>query len=98
MPYINPIKRAQIDPFIEGICKCGWEDAGDLNYIITRIALSKTPCRYSEMNEIIGALECAKQEIYRRCVADLENWARDKHGDLKEIEEVQEVVRKRYAL
>jgi hypothetical protein len=97
MPYIIPESRKHIDPFIDPLCKCGWDTAGDLNYIITRIALSRTPCRYSEMNEIIGALECAKQEIYRRCVADLENWARDKHGDLAEFAEVQEVVRKRYA-
>ena len=37
---------------------------------------------YSNYADIIGTLECAKQELYRRWLADYEDKAIAKHGDL----------------
>jgi hypothetical protein len=37
---------------------------------------------YSNYADIIGTLECAKQELYRRWVADYEDKAIAKNGDL----------------
>jgi hypothetical protein len=58
--------------------------AGELNYIISSIikdALGETP-RYSEFNLVIGVLESAKLEIYRRMVAPYEEKKKEENGDV----------------
>lgn len=51
---------------------------GELNYCITRLVLhylsqgGPTPS-YAGMNAVIGVLECAKLELYRRMVAPYES-------------------------
>ena len=47
----------------------GFYPVGDLNYLISAIidgTLSRRGVRYKNLNAIIGALECAKLELYRR--------------------------------
>ena len=75
MPYIKPDDRTKFD---ESAIKIGTtaECAGDLNYAITVIAhtyLKKKGIRYANMNEVVGALECAKLELYRAIAAPYEN-------------------------
>jgi hypothetical protein len=48
---------------------------GNLNYTITKIInawLGHTP-NYAKYNEVIGVLECAKLELYRRKVSEYED-------------------------
>lgn len=64
MPYITADARARLD-------KGGKpETAGELNYALTRIVddylIQKGGIRYAHLNEVVGALECAKLELYRR--------------------------------
>lgn len=71
MPYINADDRARLD-------KGGKpETAGELNYAITRLVddylIRKGGIRYAHLNEVIGALECAKLELYRRVAAPYED-------------------------
>ncbi len=90
MPYIKEEDRKQIDeltdlattPFM-----IGWQltSAGEINYIITQILrgyLDKKGVRYSNINEVIGAVECAKLEIYRRLAAPYEDRKIKENGDV----------------
>ena len=58
--------------------------AGDLNYAICRIAdgLLADKKNYARINEIIGTLECAKLEIYRRLAAPYEDKKVTENGDV----------------
>ena len=77
MPYITQeLRTADLNPVT----------AGELNYKITEILhyylLTKGES-YSTYNDIMGALEGAKLEIYRRRVAPYEDKAIAKNGDLQ---------------
>lgn len=61
----------------------GWHP-GTLNYIITRLChwwLGDNP-NYAKYNELIGVLECAKMELYRRKVAPYEDKKIIENGDV----------------
>ena len=80
MPYISQKRRTAIDQY-------GHQPLfpGELNYLITKICLQYTTAKgdsYSTYNDIIGALECAKLELYRRCVAEYEDGKRTENGDV----------------
>ena len=80
MPYITAEDRARID-------KGGKpETAGELNYSITRLVddylIQKGGVRYRHLNEVIGALECAKLELYRRVAAPYEDQKLNESGDV----------------
>lgn len=44
---------------------------GELNYLITELCSKFVPSepRYKDLNAVVGVLECAKLEFYRRAVA-----------------------------
>lgn len=73
MPYINSTARERLDSrrLPEP------EDAGELNYVITRLVddyiRRKGDVRYAHLNEVVGVLECAKLELYRRIAAPYED-------------------------
>lgn len=52
------------------------ENAGELNFIVsTFIAnyIHENGCKYAVLNEMIGALECAKMELNRVIIGPYEN-------------------------
>ncbi len=56
-----------------------------LNNIITKTCiayLEKSEGKYKDYNEIIGALECAKLEFYRRAVVPYEEQKIKENGDV----------------
>jgi len=62
------------------------ENAGDLNYAFTKIALcylENKGLKYQYFNDIIGALEGAKLELYRRHCAPYEDLKIQKNGDVE---------------
>jgi hypothetical protein len=67
------------------------ETAGELNYAITRIVdrylTDKGGIRYAHLNEVVGALECAKLELYRRLAAPYEDEKMRESGDVYEAED-----------
>jgi hypothetical protein len=93
MPYIDPDDRAkwhddEFDLISEQI-----ENCGELNYIITRIChnyLKRKGLRYQNINDIIGALEGAKLELYRRVAGPYEDEKIQQNGDVFEINESEE--------
>ncbi len=81
MPYISKYLRENLEIDFNPA------DAGELNYSITKIVddyLSINGVNYSNINEVIGVLECAKLEIYRRIAAPYEDSKIEENGDVYE--------------
>lgn len=91
MPYIALEERTQYQDLLNGIASLVPKDkskrAGHMNYIVSSLIdrVYGDEMRYSDHNEAIGMLECAKMEIYRRKTAPYEDKAVEKNGDLKYI-------------
>ena len=86
MPYINPDKRAAFDSLLDKFHGIIWS-GGELNYVITRLvddvlASFGGPAGYEDYNAMIGVLECAKLELYRRRVAPYEDKKMLENGDV----------------
>ena len=81
MPYISHDRRKGLKPKSKDFPEC----AGDLNYQITMLLLDYLKFngkQYSHFNDIIGALEGAKLEFYRRHVVPYENQKIVDNGDV----------------
>ena len=92
MPYIQQKDRAKFDLELDDgnpvIPIERIENCGELNYVITVICqnyLKRKGLRYQNCNDIIGALESAKIEFYRKIVADYENEKIQENGDVLDI-------------
>jgi len=83
MPYIDYNDRANLEP-------TSGRDAfsmGELNFQITRLVtrfLYRGPFapRYEDYNTVVGVLEAAKLEFYRRMAAPYEDNKKDLNGDV----------------
>ena len=89
MPYIAREDRGQYDGDIEQLSRLlaaqpADKRKGHANYVITQILRAAWSDResYSNYADVIGTLECAKLEIYRRWVAPYEDGAIERNGDL----------------
>jgi len=88
MPYIKIMDRRRLDPTIKKLADMVTKDgrAGELNYIITNLLLlTEGEGRYKDFNELMGVLESAKLEFYRRRVAPYEDKKIKKNGDIKKF-------------
>jgi hypothetical protein len=66
---------------------------GQLNYVITRMIASFIgEPSYTQINAVIGVLECVKLELYRRLAASYEDVKCYKNGDIPEYERGQAYV------
>ena len=79
MPYIDAAARTRLvhdKP----------RTVGELNYLITKLCVEyldgAKPETYSIINGIVGALECAKLELYRRVAVPYENIKRNVNGEV----------------
>ena len=79
MPYIEQLRRQELE---SGEGAPG--NAGELNYLVTRLVLGflGDQPRYADFNNAIGALECAKLELYRRMTAPYEDQKIAENGDV----------------
>lgn len=80
MPYIKPEDRLHILADEKQI-----STAGELNYFISTLInwyLNEKGKSYSTINEVIGVLECAKLELYRRVAAPYEDIKIQENGDV----------------
>lgn len=84
MPYIPKERREEI---IAGDFP---ENAGEINFAISaflNIYVEKRGgLRYEVVNEVVGALECAKLELYRRLAAPYEDIKCEDNGDVYECQ------------
>jgi len=80
MPYIKEERKGDLN----------WGDelpdnAGDMNYMITTLVdayLQRKGLKYEHISAMIGVLECAKLEMYRRLAAPYENQKILENGDV----------------
>lgn len=82
MPYIDPDARSELDGGDRQP-----ENAGELNYAVSRLVdayLVRKGFRYATANEVVGVLECAKLELYRRLAAPYEDGKIQANGDVYE--------------
>lgn len=78
MPYLRTADRIRLER--GGLP----ETPGHLNYVLTCAVLAflgATP-NYERFNAAVGALECAKQELYRKAIAPYEDQKSDENGTL----------------
>lgn len=79
MPYISNYRRDELASYLPSP-----ENAGELNFVITSIILKylgSSPS-YSDFNEVIGTLECAKLELARRSISNYEDLKVLQNGDM----------------
>lgn len=77
MPYIK--KSDRLDAVTQP------RSVGELNYAVTRLLRSYMAVKgpnYQTLNDIVGALECAKVEFYRRIAVPYENAKLAENGDV----------------
>lgn len=77
----NPITSATRPSLIPSECTT----AGDLNYAITELIkgyMESRKLNYQTINDIVGALEGAKLEFYRRIAIPYENKKIKENGDV----------------
>ncbi len=89
MPYITAKERNDIGILTE---LPNLETPGQLNYFLTTVIVEYLEEKrfkpdlqdnnYADYNEVIGVLECIKQEFYRRMVIPYENKKMEEHGDV----------------
>lgn len=86
MPYIPQTQRNDVH---EDLCAEGIdftpENAGELNYLVSELVnnyLRKKGVSYANVNEMIGALECCKLELYRVIAAPYEDEKADENGEV----------------
>ena len=78
MPYIPKSQRNKADESI-------YKDAGSFNYALTQmidIYIEQHKLNYQTCNDIVGAMECCKLELYRRLVAPYEDKKILQNGDV----------------
>lgn len=82
MPYITPaIRAAYEDPRLDIFPT----NSGELNYVLTKLCdeyLKRNGLTYQHINDTIGALECAKLELYRRVAAPYEDKKIQQNGEV----------------
>lgn len=86
MPYISSDLRDKLLPIVDTIRLLDINE-GELNYLITILCdtyLYNKGINYSNINNAIGVLECAKLELYRRIAVNYENKKLEINGDVYE--------------
>jgi hypothetical protein len=88
MPYIMKEKRAILDPAIEELVEAfGKLDdagfAGNLNYVVSKLLKTLYPApNYQRFNDMVGAMECCKLELYRKRIAPYEELKERENGPI----------------
>lgn len=80
MPYISPEDRSRILMDETSI-----STPGELNYFISILLnwyINQKGKSYTTINEVVGVLECAKLELYRRVAAPYEDLKIEQNGDV----------------
>lgn len=95
MPYIKPEDREKFKSPTDGYCIIEdlagiIENCGELNYVITVICqnyIKQKGLRYQNINDVVGALEGAKLELYRRVASKYEDAKIEENGDVNVLDD-----------
>jgi hypothetical protein len=96
MPYITPNYRKELEPLIDALSqkineihKLNPNQTRDglMNFSLTEIIHQVFPNpRYTDMNEIIGFLECCKLEYYRKTASPYEDKKESENGPVRKFD------------
>ena len=82
MPYISPEQRAPLEEYIQPLAD-RIHTRGELNYVITRLIMDRLgEPTYSKLEQAMGVLECAKQELYRKVAGKYEDMKCVENGEV----------------
>ena len=94
MPYITQNYREELIPMIDALAqkiasihKANPTQTRDglMNYTVSEIIAQVFPdARYTDMNEIIGFLECCKLEYYRKKAGPYEDLKESQNGPVRD--------------
>jgi hypothetical protein len=82
MPYIKQDCRYEIDRVLDCLDDV---NIGEVNYIITKLCkkyIEENDESYANYNSLVGVLECAKLELYRRKISKYEDVKIIENGDV----------------
>lgn len=85
MPYIKSEDRTKFMETFWKLREVRFDTPGDLNYFITKVVHFYTEQHggnYQSYNDVLGALEGVKLELYRRKVASYEDSKIETNGDV----------------
>ena len=85
MPYIKELDRLKFEMLLDETLE-RIKNPGELNYVISFLCKNykpQTKWDYKKYNEVLGVMECSKQEFYRRFVTPYENLKLTQNGDIE---------------
>ena len=85
MPYIKLEERVEYDDAIHDLLdelRCQGSSVGHINYIISTLIWNLWAGDYTSGNNLMGVLECVKQEFYRKQLAPYEDVKEKLNGSL----------------
>jgi hypothetical protein len=90
MPYIPQSRRQEIHDELRNLGDL-WtpQNAGDLNYLLSSFIdnyLNRKGLKYANVNEMVGALECAKMELNRVVIGPYEDEKIEDNGGVYNVE------------
>jgi hypothetical protein len=88
MPYIAKKNRLKFEEPLHELVE-NIETDGDLNYCVSMLMhqiLRKRGIQYQNMNNIMGAIDCAKMEFYRTVASPYEDMKKNENGNISELD------------
>jgi hypothetical protein len=85
MPYIKQEERDRFAAELRELLEVFPNEPGNINYLISSICnsyLTEVGVNYTNINSLIGVLECTKLELYRRIAAPYEDRKIKENGDV----------------
>lgn len=89
MPYISKNQRAYFEAVLASLDRTVITGSGELNYLLTEIIqayMRSNSKSYAVMNDVVGALDCCKEEFRRRIVNPYEDYKIETNGDVYQPE------------
>ena len=90
MPYLPQSRRDSVAKDLKALgLDFTPSNAGDLNFVVTRMIdnfLGERGLTYAHLNEMMGALECCKLELYRKIGGPYEDVKVAENGDAYTID------------
>lgn len=93
MPYIKLERRKELDPAIDELAEKllmhGYNNMGDFNYAISKLIheyIIAAGLRYTNLNEIVGMLECCKAEFIRTVVSPYEDEKAKENSSVSDLD------------
>lgn len=86
MPYIKQYDKLKFQALISEIKESVPSTPGELNYLITVLCnnyIDRNGGKYQQHNDVLGVLNAANQEFYRRSTAPYEDAKIKENGDVQ---------------